>query len=512
MAHLAHQVGARIVEVPILFVDPTQRTSKMSWRVALGAARRIMHVAKMRWLRGPHPALRNPQVCVRLQSKRTKRIFLALGGIGDTVLSFAAARRLRASFPDDHLTALAMWPQSADLLEDLGVFDEVIRHHFQSESLFKSLGLIFRLRWRRFDTSILTYPANRFEYNVVQWLIHARRRIGHDYLRGRSLTYLRWLLTDRVPQEAGTHNVLENLKLLEPLGIPATAAAPDITLGPLAPEYRQQAMEVLPRSDRPLIGIHAGSSTYKNLQAKRWPAEHFAKLCNRIVPEDGCIPVLFGGPQDQTLNAEISALCPSTLVLKASPIRLTAALIQRCSVFVSNDSSLAHLASALDVPTVMIVGPTNGLEVGPFSSSGCVVSASLNCSPCFGVSRASLRCLHPHGLACVSSISVGRVLSEVRNRLADQHELMPTLRESRTIQQRTTLANTTDAPTTHDSGHPWLSSDDCEIDSEVLGTAFACNDQDELTPMHRESCHITCGPTPDTRSKPAPLTRQAQGS
>lgn len=422
MTLLAHGSGARISEVPILFADRPRNTSRKPLGMVLHAALRVYEAARMCRLQRLH--MKHDAACrglPRSSRRPARRLFLALGGIGDTVLTFAAARRLRSAFPDDHLTVLTMWPQSAELLEDLGVFDEVIQHHFQNRPWRESVALILRLHRRRFDTSILTFPANRFEYNVVQWLIHAKRRVGHEYLRGSHLTYLRCLLTDRVPQTRGAHNVLENLRLLGPLGLPARSVEADVSLGPVGPGHRQAAELLLPDSDRPLIGIHAGSSTYKNLHAKRWPVERFAELCNRVIREDGCIPVLFGGPQDEALNSAIQDLCPAAERLKSSSIRRTSALIQRCTVFVSNDSALAHLASALSVPTVMVVGPTDGLEVGPYSKSGCVVSAPLNCSPCFRVGRAPLRCIHPHRFRCMNAVDVDRVLCEVRNRLSIEH-------------------------------------------------------------------------------------------
>ena len=75
----------------------------------------------------------------RTSVKRPRRtLALCLGGIGDTVLSLAALRDLRRACPNDHLTALAMWPQSADLIRDLGIFDEVLQHNFQCDRWWRS--------------------------------------------------------------------------------------------------------------------------------------------------------------------------------------------------------------------------------------------------------------------------------------------------------------------------------------------------------------------------------------
>ena len=88
---------------------------------------------------------------------------LCLGGIGDTVLAFAALRDLRRACPNDHITALAMWPQAAELLEDLGLFDVVLQHNFQTQPCRRSLWTALKQRHERYDASILAFPANRFK-------------------------------------------------------------------------------------------------------------------------------------------------------------------------------------------------------------------------------------------------------------------------------------------------------------------------------------------------------------
>lgn len=126
--------------------------------------------------------------------------------------------------------------------------------------------------------------------------------------------------------------------------------------------------------------------------------------------------MLFEGPGDEAVDAEILARCSRVPVIRTPSIRHTAALIQRCSLFVSNDTAPAHLASALDVPTIMLVGPTDAPEVGPFAPSGTSLAVLPNCAPCFRVSRRPIQCRHPEPFACMRNIKVDVVLKEV-NRL-----------------------------------------------------------------------------------------------
>ena len=347
-------------------------------------------------------------------SDRRRRILaLCLGGIGDTVLAFAALRDLRQACPDDHITALAMWPQSAELLTDLGIFDEVLQHNFQKERLWRSFLTAVSLRGRHFDVSIVAFPANRFEYNVTSRLLGARRRMGHNYLRGGNFGSLRWLLTDRIDQKPGRHTVDENRELIGRFTGRVAGTSVDIRLGPLDPKYHEAAARMLAHLNEPLLGIHPGCSTYKGLEAKRWPAERFGELCGRAHCELGLQPVVFGMPDEIELKLQIQAMCPEVYLSHGPTIRHTAALMARCAAFVSNDSALAHIASAVDVPVVMLCGPTDLGEVRPYGSSGRVLTAGLGCSPCFRVSRKPLRCTNPEYQACLKALSVDSVLVEV---------------------------------------------------------------------------------------------------
>lgn len=346
-----------------------------------------------------------------------RTLVLCLGGIGDTVLSFAGLRDLRAARPNDHLTALAMWPQSAELLEDLGIFDEVLCHNFQRAPLWKSLAAALRLRSRRFDASVLAFPANRFEYNALSRLLGAKRRWGHSYLRGGDLGNLRMLLTDKIDQVEGRHTIDENRALIAAFTGQTRAGPAEIRLGPLAPHYHDEAGRMLSHLQSPLLGIHAGSSSYKGLATKRWPVERFGELCREAHRALGLQPVVFGMPEEWKLKIHIQSQCPEVFFAHGDTIRHTAALIARCAAFVSNDSALAHVASALDVPVIMICGPTDWNEVRPYTADGIALSSATPCSPCFRVGRQPMRCTHAVHQACLKSVSVARVLAAVEQRV-----------------------------------------------------------------------------------------------
>jgi heptosyltransferase-2 len=143
--------------------------------------------------------------------------------------------------------------------------------------------------------------------------------------------------------------------------------------------------------------------------AKRWPAERFAKVADKAVEEWGVRVLIFGsaGDRDSCLEVESQMeynpfnLCGRTELGEAM------ALIGSCSMFLTNDSGLMHVASALDIPTVAIFGSTDHVATGPISNKARVVRSQVECPPC-------LKPECPGDFRCMLRIFPGEVFAELK--------------------------------------------------------------------------------------------------
>lgn len=141
------------------------------------------------------------------------------------------------------------------------------------------------------------------------------------------------------------------------------AAMLGITPAPLpvvwtAPADRARAAALLP-ADRPVIGLGATA----NWAPKVWPAERFAALFHALAegPLPGAVPVVFAGPgeAERQMAAPLLAALPGAIDLRgALTLPEAAACIQRCAIYIGNDSGLMHLAAASGTPTVGLCGTT----------------------------------------------------------------------------------------------------------------------------------------------------------
>ena len=103
------------------------------------------------------------------------------------------------------------------------------------------------------------------------------------------------------------------------------------------------------------IAIHPGAGSVE----KRWPISRFIELA-RHAASRGRKVLIIEGPAEPGLAGQIAhALAPDQAVPVAGvPLTMLVPILERCSLFVGNDSGIAHLAAALAVPCVVLFGPT----------------------------------------------------------------------------------------------------------------------------------------------------------
>jgi lipopolysaccharide heptosyltransferase II len=327
--------------------------------------------------------------------------------IGDAVMTTPAVRAIRKGFPNAHISILAKpWVapvfENSEHIDRLIIYDGERRH----KGLFGKIRLARDLKKYYFDAAILL--QNAFEAALIAFLAGIPLRIGY------SRDARRLLLTHAIPctHEIKTkHQTEYYLNILREIGIIQDNR--DLYLK-LNRGDRFRAEKVLLKQhvslDDKIIGINPGA-TYG--PAKQWPVDRYAQLADRILAFSGARVIIFGGPGDKTLGQKISRKMrhrPVDLSGKTS-LGEAMALIERCELFITNDSGLMHVAAALDVPLVAVFGSTNPVATGPIGPNSKVVQAAVPCSPCL-----SSECPEGH-LKCMDQIDVDRVFDVVKEML-----------------------------------------------------------------------------------------------
>ncbi len=324
-----------------------------------------------------------------------------------------ALQKLKDELPNSEVDCLAMFKGAADLYERLPQINKVHYFDFMQRSKIDVLKFVISLS-RKYDATINVYPSNRKEYNIISTLVAAKRRAGVNYNR-KNFINLGWLNNVTIQENDELHNVEENIKLVEKLIGKSIDEIPPMIF-PFTNEdlnYAENYLQNLEIKETDLvIGFHAGCSTLKNHMKRRWEPEKFAELGKRLIENHKAKIFLFGGPEEDDLKENIKNKIRSenSYVIKTKNLPQSIAVMKRCNLFVSNDSSLMHMASAIVLPVVAIIGPTNTNYIRPWKTKHKIISLNLDCAPCFFYSPKPLICTREDiQFKCIKELTVDMV-------------------------------------------------------------------------------------------------------
>jgi heptosyltransferase-2 len=284
--------------------------------------------------------------------------------LGDVVLTTGLLSELAARHgPVDVLVV----PNARNLLETHPAVREVLAYdkHGRDRGAAALLRLARRLRRRGYARVYLPHQSLRSA--ALARLARIPERIG--FAKGAaSLLYTR-----RVAPSGAEHEA-ERLQALASPGTDRRAALRiELSDDDRAEAYAWLAARGIGDG---FVALAPGSVW----GTKRWPGyPDLARLLKGRI-------VVLGGPAEAKEAQAIVDAAPdrvSSAVGDAS-LRVSAALLERAAVLVTNDSAPLHLASAVDTPTVAIFGPTvPAFGFGPRASRSAVVErAGLGCRPC----------------------------------------------------------------------------------------------------------------------------------
>ncbi len=345
-----------------------------------------------------------------------KILVIALSGIGDALMFTPTITELRKKYPDAEIDALVMFKAVQQMFERNPDINKIHFFDFLNSSPIKILPYVLSLR-NKYNISFSVYPSNRWEYNLISYLINAPKRAAVDYLRykRRNAAFLNNYL---VEENDKLHNVEENIKLYEKVtgetvnnisALKFYLSQNDLNFADNFCSENDLSEEEL------IIGMHAGCSTLKNHIKRRWEPEKFSKLAEMLSNDLKSKILLFGGLDEKELKEEIIEKSLGKIInVKTDDIVQSAAVMSKCKVFVSNDSGLMHIAAALGLKVVSIIGPTNTNYIHPWKTEYRIASINLDCAPCFFYSPKPLTCSRTDvKFKCIKDLDVELVYKKV---------------------------------------------------------------------------------------------------
>ena len=310
----------------------------------------------------------------RSTSPLLSRRVLIIGpsNIGDAILASYVVATVHRRFPEAYCT-LAVGHRAKTLFVD----DPRI-HALIDVDLFRSAMGRLRLAWVlwRYRPQIVVdlrhtfYPLLLKPLTSWRYVRQPPKRVVH--MQERHL----WKLRRQAPSVGlhrtggGGQDLPADPRSELPLWVSGKDVAHVETL-----RRRWQLDETLP-----LVVICPGARSH----IKRWSAEGFARIADRLIAERRAQVVFSGEPDEKPIIEEILSLMTqgAHTAVGLTTVRQLGVLMRGADLVITNDSASLHLASAFNVPTVAIFGPTDAKKYGPTSALRSVVRRKLFCAPC----------------------------------------------------------------------------------------------------------------------------------
>ena len=342
-----------------------------------------------------------------------KLLVLRIDGIGDLVLFAPSLQYLKNKYPDFKITLL-LRDYVSTLFESCPFINDIIllnTNRYRKNIIFK-FGFLFKIYLSGFYTCIYpAYSRERIGDEIVLWSC-TTERIGWDTepinmssaekKLGDSI-YTK-LFKSNLPKNA--HELESNKQFLKLLGIKIDTYKTDFWINKKQREFASLLWEKYSLANKIVIALIPGAAR-KN---KAWPPDNYKLLIKKISAlSKKYFFVLIGSATEKIMLDFGDNTCDNIINL-CEKIKLSelVALLEKCSLFIGNDTGPSHIAINTGIPGVCILGGGQFDRFMPYGDKKRILFV-YNKMDCF---NCGWKCIYP-SVRCIDNIGVNDVLKNV---------------------------------------------------------------------------------------------------
>lgn len=313
----------------------------------------------------PFLFVRKTKIFIKKDVRRI--LFLRHDRIGDMVLSTAALKALKRAYPQAKITVLAS-KRNHKILHYNPYVNEILIYD----------GIIWfakTIRPRSYDLVIDPFLTYELKQAFLTYLSGGQYRIGFENA-GREIFFNLYGPDTSTPKRMVEHL----LDLVGQVGGNRNSCVPEIFLSGEETEWASQALANKGINARSLkIAVHPGAY----YPSQRWPTDRFSALTKRIFEQYKTKIILLGSCDEKNMVKQVQKVAGKEAQdFSGLKLRKLMALVSKCDLLICNNSGPLHIASALKVPTVSMIGPTVTPLWLPYGKYDVVINKKLSCSPC----------------------------------------------------------------------------------------------------------------------------------
>jgi lipopolysaccharide heptosyltransferase II len=314
-----------------------------------------------------------------------KRVLvIRLRSIGDTVLATPSLNALKRFLPHAEIDIL-LEDWVAPLLEGHPDVENIVTI---GKTLSEKVSIARALRRRNYDVVFNLHGGSTSTF--LTYATGAKHRVGYAGYR-YSFLYSDVLSSSAdFWQRSPTHSAEQQLALLGFVGVPVD-------------DRPRSSLPVRTAcvSGRPVPAQFALFHPTAAFDTKIWPTENFARIAETL-RQRGIETVAVAAKNERSILEKLKseAKVPITTYNDLTLPEITA-LASKAKLFVGNDSGIAHIAAAVNTPTVVFFGSSNRDHWRPWTDApNEVVFSEKECPHFKGEIRAGTE--HPTCIRCVS--------------------------------------------------------------------------------------------------------------
>lgn len=344
-------------------------------------------------------------------------------GIGDVLFSTPLIRNLKENFPHSkfyYLCNKRVYPviRNHPLIYKTFVYERDEFEEARNKSKFlwcsKYLQFIRDIKKEKIDISIDLSLNSQFGF--LSWAFGIKERLGLDYKhRGRFLTK-----KIKISGFEDKHVAEYYLDVLRLLNLSFKACPLEVYTDAEGKLWAKNFMEHNMISENDLIlGIapFGGEAFGAKAYIKRWPQDKYSLLIGRLINELKAKIFIFAGPKEKKEVNDIMYFIgknKNCYEFTDCSLNKIIALVEKCSLMISNDTGPLRFADALGKKIVALFGPVDDRVYGlyPYDPlKHTIIKKDLACRPCYKRFRLP-EC--PYDQRCLKDISVDEVFAAVK--------------------------------------------------------------------------------------------------
>lgn len=331
-----------------------------------------------------------PYSGMSIEWKNVQKILIVrLRSIGDTVLTTPSLIALRRFLPNATIDIL-LEDWVAPVLDGFDEVDSVLSISKSTKSRVKTAR---EIRRAGYDVAVNLHGGTTATFFVRA--SGARDRVGYSHYSYSFLYNHRLASPTEFWRKEKTHSAEQQLALLGFVGVPVEDR-PKTRLAVTDAALASLDKKLLLETSGPLISpISRGDHTFRkfalihptaSFETKQWAVANFARV-GHFLKEKGLTLIAVATKSEQKVLDELRQLS-NFPILTFDDLSLPeiTALASRARLFVGNDSGIAHIAAAVETPSVVIFGSSNRNHWRPWTNApNEIVYEKMSCQPCPGL-------------------------------------------------------------------------------------------------------------------------------